>query len=373
MRWTMAWWAMSAVVLLAGAAAGDDGTGERAGQPGGGAAAPRGPSLGIGSRAPGLTIKAWVRGDAVEEFEAGKVYVVEFWATWCQPCRRAVPHLSALQTRHAGAGLRVIGVSSQEHAGVSDLERFAVRMGERVTYSLAWDDSGRTDRAWMAASGSRGIPTAFVVDQQGRIAWIGHPRGGLDGVVERVLAGTWDLDAAGAELRRRREVQSQTAGMSRGYADAQRAGDHLGALRIVEQMIALDPEINAEWMVARYQLLAVNLKEAQKAGVYGGELVEGALKDNAEALVNLSLAILEDPGNEARDTALALRAAERANAVTGGEDALVLSVLARAQLAAGEKAAAVKTQERAVDLSPPGPEKDEQRRRLEDVRRRAGA
>lgn len=374
MRRTIAWCVMSWGLLLVGTAAGDVGRDAGASQPGAGARVEpsRTAVLEIGSPAPALSIKTWVRGEAVEKFEPGKVYVVEFWATWCQPCRRAVPHLSALQTRHADAGLRVIGVSSQEHAGVADLERFAARMAERVTYTLAWDDQGRSDRAWMSASGSRGIPTAFVIDQQGRIAWIGHPRGGLDRVVERVLAGTWDLDAAAAEQRRRRDVQSRTAAMSRGYADATRAGDHLGALRIVEQMIALDPEINAEWMVAKYQLLAVSLKETQKAGAFGAELVDGPLKDNAEALVNLSLAILDDPGNEARDIALALRAAERASVVTNGEDALVLSVLARAQLGAGQNGAAVKTQERAVDLSPPGAERDEQRRRLEEIRKRAG-
>lgn len=372
MRWMMGWLVVSVVLSAAGAAAGDDGLGDRAGQPGGAASA-HGGGLEIGSRAPGLNIKTWVRGEAVEKFEAGKVYVVEFWATWCQPCRRAVPHLSALQTRHADAGLRVIGVSSQEHAGVSDLERFAARMAERVTYTLAWDDQGRSDRAWMSASGSRGIPMAFVVDQQGRIAWIGHPRGGLDGVVERVLAGTWDLDAAAAELRRRREVQSQTAGLSRGFADAQRAGDHLGALRIVEQMIALDPALNGEWAVAKFQVLAANLKETPKANAYAAEAIEGVLKDNTDGLANLALAILEEPGIESRDTAVALRAAARASELAGGEDALLLGVLARAQLAAGEKGAAVKTQERAVELAPPGPERDEQRRRLEDIRKRAGA
>lgn len=56
----------------------------------------RPPSLNIGDPAPPLRLREWLKGTPVERLEKGKIYVVEFWATWCAPCRSAMPHLSAL-------------------------------------------------------------------------------------------------------------------------------------------------------------------------------------------------------------------------------------------------------------------------------------
>ena len=52
--------------------------------------------LSVGDPAPGLDIDMWVKGEEVS-IESGKVYVIDFWATWCVPCRRSIPHLSELQ------------------------------------------------------------------------------------------------------------------------------------------------------------------------------------------------------------------------------------------------------------------------------------
>ena len=68
------------------------------------------PVLAAGSPAPPLTVDAWVKGDAVKAFEPGKVYVVEFWATWCGPCVRNIPNLNALQKQYPE--LTVIGVAA---------------------------------------------------------------------------------------------------------------------------------------------------------------------------------------------------------------------------------------------------------------------
>ena len=56
--------------------------------------------LAPGSPAPAIAIAKWMQGEPVEEFEAGKVYVVEFWATWCGPCLQSMPHMAQLQTEY---------------------------------------------------------------------------------------------------------------------------------------------------------------------------------------------------------------------------------------------------------------------------------
>src|SRR5947208_1155637 len=50
------------------------------------------PTLHVGDRAPGLSVSKWLKGEPVTQFQPGKVYVVEFWATWRQPCIKSIPH-----------------------------------------------------------------------------------------------------------------------------------------------------------------------------------------------------------------------------------------------------------------------------------------
>src|SRR5262245_48165741 len=73
-----------------------------------------GPTLTIGDKAPALAIEKWVKGTPVESFQNGKVYVVEFWATWCSPCVAGMPHLTELQKKFKAKGVTVIGCTSKD-------------------------------------------------------------------------------------------------------------------------------------------------------------------------------------------------------------------------------------------------------------------
>jgi len=150
------------------------------------------PTLKVGDPAPKLQTGKWVQGDPVTEFQKGKAYLVEFWATWCPPCRTSIPHLNEIQNRFKDKGLIVIGqnVSERNDSGVAP---FVKKMGAKMTYRVALDDKsqdkdGKMAKTWMEVAGRDSIPTAFLVDANGNIAWIGHPMALKDSVIEKALA-----------------------------------------------------------------------------------------------------------------------------------------------------------------------------------------
>ena len=92
--------------------------------------------LSVGDPAPKLAVKSFVKGETVSEFEPGKNYVVEFWSTWCGPCRASIPHLTELQKKHSG--VTFIGVSVFEK-DQSKVKPFVEEMGDKMAYRVAID------------------------------------------------------------------------------------------------------------------------------------------------------------------------------------------------------------------------------------------
>jgi thiol-disulfide isomerase/thioredoxin len=146
-------------------------------------------SLRVGDPAPRLSIDEWMRGQPVSSLSDGRVYLVEFWATWCGPCMSQIPHLARLQQQHERRGLVVIGVAAMEQGGRDDLVRWLASSGygRQMQYTVAYNPAGSMVRDWMQPAGLSGIPAAFVVNRQGRIAWLGHPNSSMDRAIEAAL------------------------------------------------------------------------------------------------------------------------------------------------------------------------------------------
>ncbi len=96
---------------------------------------------------------------------AGKAVLVNFWATWCEPCRMELPELSALEARHREKGLVVVGVSVDRTATASDVKTFADR--RKVVFPL-WHDP---DERLASAFGVQTLPASFLLDRKGNVVW----------------------------------------------------------------------------------------------------------------------------------------------------------------------------------------------------------
>ena len=151
--------------------------------------------LKVGDPAPPLAVSNWLRGTEIKGFEPGHVYVVEFWATWCGPCIQIMPHMGDLQDEYREKGVTCIGLASEANDKEAKVNAFVAKQGAKLGYTFAFDSGSETHTAYMKASGQNGIPCSFVVDKQGKIAYIGHPFF-LDYVLPKLLDGTWDPKAA---------------------------------------------------------------------------------------------------------------------------------------------------------------------------------
>src|SRR5512141_3466891 len=106
-------------------------------------------SLKVGDPAPKLQVGKWVQGSPVKSFEKDKAYIVEFWATWCGPCRVSIPHLNETYQKYKDKGLVVIGQDCWER-DESLVAPFVEKMGDKMTYRVALDDKEGSERGKMA-------------------------------------------------------------------------------------------------------------------------------------------------------------------------------------------------------------------------------
>ena len=216
------------------------------------------------------------------------VYVVEFWATWCGPCKVSIPHLSELQNKFKDKGVVVVGVTDEE---ASKVKPFVTKMGEKMEYLVACDKEQKTSAAYMEAYGQGGIPTAFVVGKNGKVLWFGHPMDGLDKVVEDVVNGKYDLVAA--------VKKDEARALMEDYQKYSTQGDD-------------------------------RAKEIAK------RLIETAGED-VDRLCEVAFMMVANPDNKNRDFALAESALDKAEKVGGKSDHRVIGIRSVARFESGKQ------------------------------------
>lgn len=316
----------------------------------------RAQSLGIGDPAPKLEVKSFVKGDPVSEFEPGKIYVVEFWATWCGPCRTSIPHLTELQKKKPEVAFIGVSVWEQDQDKVKP---FVEEMGDKMAYRVAMDqvpekakaNDGVMAKTWMTAADQNGIPTAFIVNKEGKVAWIGHPME-MEKPLEKIVAGTWDLKDAREEKQKAIEAQAKLRKVQSKLVAAMKSGDPKKLVEVVDEVISEVP--SAEAMFGTLKLTAlIKLDEQDKALEYTKKLGNTDLSKQANGLNLLAWTII-DPDSGVKPGAklieFALETARRADDMANGKDGAIADTLALAYFDSGDVKNAVETQERALRL-----------------------
>ncbi len=315
------------------------------------------PALVVGNPAPELKVEAWLKGTGTETFVKGQVYLIEFFATWCGPCFESMPHLSEMQEKY-GDKLRVIAVSVREgddgdkkytDATRESVREFVKTNDKRMRFVVGYDGGRKQARTtWTDAAEQDGVPTAFLIDGQGRIAYIGHPAvERCEQAIEQVLAGTFDIADASqkyaARIREERAFDAARKLFTDGKIDE--------SLKQMDELVKASPKWARTVSFEKFQ----NLIAAARFDAAMDEAVRildvHDVSSGALGLMTDRLLKLSGPHAE-RANQIALRAALRAVEKNTDNYPVPPATLAAVYWKLGKKEDAITWQRKALELAP---------------------
>ena len=325
--------------------------------------------LTIGDKAPALDIEHWLSDrdgefSGFDGFEKDKVYIVEFWATWCGPCISSMPHIVEIQNEYADKGVQVISVSREDLETVEKFLKRKVRGEKKKTYAeltsaycLTTDPDGSVNKDYMKAAAQGGIPTAFIVGKTGEIEWIGHPAR-MDKPLEEIVEGKYDRDAFAKEFAKKQESDLMMASIS----NLMRDGKAEEALKKVDAFIENADDTTPARAISRMKSMRNSI-----AMEVGGEVAVEAYKamlesagDDPRRISRLTSTVIKirKAGDEIDDQIVELACEAAAKAVKLAEEdgkdkatARALNTHANLLYLCEKLEDAIAVQEKAVELS----------------------
>jgi len=309
--------------------------------------------LAIGDSAPKLQVGKWIQGELVKEFDTNHVYIVEFWATWCGPCRASIPHLNELWQKFKNKGVVVIGQDVWDND--SNVAPFVKKMGDKMTYRVTLDDKSHEPEGFMAAQwwklgvNHHGIPTVFVINHEGRIAWIGHPMALNEKLLDDILSPHYELAKAAAEYGKQQPEDQKLAAGEDKLLSAVKQKKWDDAESALDDLLKTFPQLQTGFAWIRLKIF-LGQKKYDEAYKFADSFSDSYPADVSRQNI-LAWEIVTQDGVEQRNLALSLKLAERANKAASGKNAAVLDTLARIQFMSEKKTEAIATEQKAVEAA----------------------
>ena len=256
-----------------------------------------------------------------------------FWATWCPPCKRSIPHLTELQKDLGGNGLQIIGISDEP---VDLVSNFVKEKGSSMDYTVATEkkDAHTVHERWMKAAGKDTIPTAFVINRAGKVVHIGNPlEDNFDRIVKMTVANRYD-----PELMQRVEptiAAARRAAKQRNFKEAS---------ALYQKAIAEGPSTLLLYGFENWRMLNEQANDPAGAKAYLKGLIDGLASDKY-AMIEAATYLATDTGIQKRDLDSAQYASDKLKAIGGSkDDPDALAAMATVSAARGNFAAAAELQ-----------------------------
>ena len=246
-------------------------------------------TLKVGDKAPMIQVDETIQGELPK---AGQPYVLEFWATWCGPCKKSIPHLNDLHNRLGSKGMVILGISDESKDKV---KKYVRQKGKNMSYPIAIckKDKG-VQSSFFKAAGRKGIPSAFVVGADGKVKWIGNPLDPeFDKVVVAVSGGRYD-----PVLQRKADPKIEAARRAAKIRNFKQAYGHM------DEVIALDNMVFIDVAMDKYRMMLDEEKNEAAANAFADSMIQ-MYASKPQALEALGMFLASDPDISKNDTARA--------------------------------------------------------------------
>ncbi|MBX5314801.1 redoxin family protein [Rhizobium sp. NLR11b] len=246
-------------------------------------------SLNSGSPAPSIKVQHWLRGDPLPNFKLGKIYIPAFVSTTCSGCGPALARLAQLHEQYRDIGIEVIGIVANNRTAMVDealaeVDAWVTKWLPNANIRIGFDYSGEMDEDWLKASLSSAVPRAFVVDLDGRIAFIGDLVK-LEDVLPKVIDGSWRASAEAKSAEEERiaeaEIDATENALRRRIRAATDIEDWKTALSAIEEGIILFPD-NIKFHQKHVEILIGVMRDMEAGWIALVQFARTAIERNSE-------------------------------------------------------------------------------------------